>query len=172
MIPVALMIHWLAAFLLIGMATGALLEAKSASLIPKSLFLWPLAGLLFGLLALAAPLARGSHGSGQVIVIGTGVAMLACSVQAFLVNIRKLARWPSGAVWLSLVVVALLHQIPYSGFQEPAFRTFFRRFSGLLWAAIGVAKVLRERSVSQEGGIPAWITLLYLQAALIASFPH
>ena len=166
------LVHWLAGLLLIGMATFALLEAKSASLIPKSLFLWPLMGFLFGLLALASPIARGSHLSNKIIFITMGVVMTCSSVQAFLVNIRKISRWPSGTVWLGFVLLGLAYQIPYPGKNEPTFQTFFRNLSGFLWAAIGITKVIGEKTVSQEGRIPPWILLLYVQALLVASAPH
>ena len=164
--------HWLAALLLIGMATFALLEAKSASLIPKSLFLWPLMGLLYGLMALASQISRGTPPPSKSILLVMGVAMTLCSLQALLVNIRKISRWPSGAIWLSLVLLAMVCQTPYAGAEEPVFHTFFRRLSGFVWAAIGITKVVSEKTVTQEGGIPAWIILLYVQAALIASSPH
>ncbi len=170
-ISMGLLMHWFSGLLLAAMATFALLEVKSASLIPKSLFLWPLMGLVFGLSALAAPLGRGRHSDVLIIFLGLGMAMTLCSLQAFLVNIRKISRWPSGAVWLSLVLVAMAYQIPYTGFQEPLFHTFFRRLTGFLWGAIGITKVLGERSAATEGGTPRWIVLLYVQAVLIASAP-
>ena len=159
-------VHLLAGLLLVSMASFALIEARSSSLIPKSLFLWPFSGLLFGILtALAAFRMK------NPALPALGIVMILCSLQAFLVNIRKLSRWPSGAVWLLLVLVCLIHQIPYSGAEEPLFRTFLRRFSGFLWAAVGITKVLSEKTVSQEGAVPPWILLLYGQAILIASFP-
>ena len=161
-----LLVHWISAFLLVAMASFALIEAKSSSLIPKSLFLWPLAGFLFGLMAFGSLVSMKNHA-----LVALGVVMILCSVQAFFVNIRKISRWPSGAVWLTLVLVAILYQIPYTGADEPLFHTFLRRLSGLLWAAVGITKVLSEKTVSQEGAVPTWITLLYLQALLIASFP-
>lgn len=171
-IPLSLPVHWMASLLLIAMASFALLEAKSASLIPKSLFLWPACGVLFAVAALAAPWADGGHASEKTVFLAVGLTMAACSLQALLVNIRKLSRWPSGLVWLALVLAGLLHQIPYAGAEEPAFHTFLGRLSGILWAAIGITKVVGERTVSQEIGIPPWILLLYLQAVLIASAPN
>ena len=161
-----LIVHWIAALLLIGMATYAFIEAKTSSLIPKALFLWPLFGALYGIFSLLSVFRMPNP-----ILLSTGLIMLVCSAQAFFVNIRKLSRWPSGAVWLLFIVVALVHQVPFSGAEEPLFRTFYRRLSGFIWAAIGITKVISEKTVSQEGAIPNWITLLYIQAALTASFP-
>lgn len=163
-IPIAS--HWVAAGLLIAMATFALLEAKSSSLIPKSLFLWPLSGFLFGLLCLE-PFFRRHHVSFLVM----GILLMVCSSQAFLVNIRKLSRWPSGAVWLGLVIIGIIHQIPNPSVSEPVFQDFYRRLSGFIWIAIGVTKVIGERSVSDTSAVPVWIQLVYIQAALVASAP-
>lgn len=163
-------IHWFAALCLIAMATYALIEAKSSSLIPKALFLWPLAGFIFGVLAILAPVIGGGHLSGQQTLFVLGIVMIICSAQAFFVNIRKLSRWPSGAVWLLLIFVAVLYQTPYEGMVEPVFQTFLRRFTGFLWAAVGITKVIGEKTISSENSIPPWIILLYIQAILIASF--
>lgn len=159
-------IHLISALLLLAMASYALIEVKSSSLIPKALFLWPLAGFVFGLLSLVSLIRMKNP-----ILAELGVAMILCSLQALLVNIRKLPRWPSGAIWLLLLIVGLLHQMPYSGMEEPLLKTFLRRASGWVWAAIGITKVLSEKTVSQEGSVPTWINLLYVQAILIASYP-
>jgi len=158
--------HWIAAGLLIAMATFALLEAKSSSLIPKSLFLWPLSGFLFGLLCLE-PFFRRHHGSFLIM----GIVLMACSSQALLVNIRKLSRWPSGSVWLGLILIGIMFQIPNPSVPEPVFQDFYRRLSGFVWMAIGITKVIGERSVSDTSAVPVWIQLAYLQAALVASSP-
>ncbi len=167
-----IIIHYLAAALLVAMATYALIEAKSSSLIPKALFLWPLAGFLFGLLAVLAPFMGSGHLSGKQTLFVLGVVMILCSAQALLVNIRKLSRWPSGIVWLLLILVGVLYQAPYSGIVEPLFQTFLRRAMGFLWAGIGITKLISEKSISQEGATPSWILLLYVQAILIASFSN
>ncbi len=164
-------IHWIAAILLIGMATFAYIEAKSSSLIPKSLFLWPLCGFLFGVLAVLGPVLGRGQMSGKSTLLALGIVFLLCSVQALLVNIRKLSRWPSGAIWLGFLLLGLLYQIPFEGAAEPLFHTFLRRISGFVWMAVGITKVISEKTVSQEGQTPPWILLLYVQAALIASFP-
>lgn len=158
--------HWIAAGLLIGLATFALLEAKSSSLIPKSLFLWPLMGFLFGLLCLEPFFVR--H---NVSLLWMSIILMICSAQAFLVNIRKLPRWPSGAVWLGLILIGILLQIPNGNLTEPVFQDFYRRLSGFVWIAIGITKVIGERSVSDTSAVPVWIQLVYFQAALVASSP-
>ena len=165
------LIHWLAALLLISTASFALIEAKSSSLIPKSLFLWPLSGLLYGILAVLGPILGRGQMSGKSTLLALGIAMILCSLQALLVNIRKLSRWPSGAIWLGLIVVGIIYQAPSSVPQEPLFHTFLKRLSGFIWIAIGITKVVSEKTVSQEGTTPTWILLLYIQAALTASFP-
>ena len=167
----ALIMHWCAALLLVAMASLAFIEAKTSSLIPKSLFLWPLSGFLFGLLAVLAPFMGKGHFSGKSTLLTLGIVAILASGQAFLVNIRKISRWPSGIVWLGFVLVGLYYQIPYSGMEEPLFQTFLRRLSGLVWIAVGVTKVISEKTVSQEGSVPIWIMLLYVQAVLIASYP-
>ncbi len=158
--------HWVAAGLLIAMATFALLEAKSSSLIPKSLFLWPLFAFLFGLFCLEPFLRRG-----HVSFLAMGIVLMICAAQAFFVNIRKLSRWPSGAVWLGLVLVGVLLQIPNDAVAEPVFQNFFKRLTGFVWIAIGVTKVTGERSVSDPSAVPVWIQLVYIQAALVAASP-
>ena len=164
-------VHLFAGLLLAAMATFALDEAKSSSLIPKSLFLWPLFGLLFGLMSLLGSARGALTASSKLVLCTTGAVMLMCSLQALLVNIRKIPRWPSGAIWYGLGWIAVVSFLPYTGPQEPLFHTFFRRLSGFVWLAIGLCKVSGERSAAQEGGVPAWIVLLYAQAVLIASSP-
>lgn len=171
MLSIGSIVHLFAGLLLAAMATFALDEARSSSLIPKSLFLWPFFGLLFGAMSLLGSMRGALTPSAQLVLCTTGAVMLMCSLQALLVNIRKLSRWPSGAVWYGLIWVAVVSFVPYAGPNEPLFHTFFRRLSGFVWLAIGLTKVSGDRSVSQEGGVPAWILLLYAQAILIASSP-
>lgn len=171
MITLGLLMHWFASLLLTSMATFALVEARSSSLIPKSLFFWPAAGMGFGILTLLSSVSGGVHSQNSLLYLITGLLLIICSVQAFLVNIRKLSRWPSGTVWLGLILVALIAQFPTVNSAEPLFQLFFIRLSGLLWAVIGIVKVISERSVSQEGGVPPWILLLYVQALLLAASP-
>ena len=168
----ALLAHWTAGFLLIVMASFALIEVKSSSLIPKSLFLWPFAGFLFGFLTLLSPIMMKGHDWNQTTLAALGVAAVLASIQALLVNIRKISSWPSGAIWLGFLVVGILYQIPYESLQEPLFRGFIRRLTGFVWAAIGITKVIGDKTVSQGSGIPAWILLTYVQAILIASLSH
>jgi hypothetical protein len=165
--------HWLAALLLVAMASFAWNEARSEALITRSLFLWPLSGFLFGLLILITPLVGTLHSEDKVRFAVLGAVFCACSVQAFLSNIRRVARWPSGAIWLALVIAGLMFQPPSESLEfEPFFLAFYRRFSGLIWAAIGIAKVAGEKGLTPQGGMPAWLRLLYLQAILIASAPY
>jgi len=171
MISIGTVVHLFAGLLLAAMATFALLEAKSNSLIPKSLFLWPLLGLMFGLMSMAGTLRGSMAASSKAVLFTTGLVFTLCSLQAFLSNIRRIPRWPSGAVWLGLVLVALVSLLSYTGQQEPQFHNFYRHLTGFVWAAIGITKVAGEKSVSQEGGTPAWILLLYAQSILIASAP-
>lgn len=141
--------------LLALIASAAMAEAKSSALIPKSLLLWPVLLVLFGALNLF------SAWQGEIFVRGTfGIVLLLCGVQAALVNIRRLSPWPSGAVWWGLVLVGI-------GFQF--YPLFLERVMGFLWAAIGIAKVARQRSASLESGTPVWIFLLYAQAILLAA---
>lgn len=171
MISLAQILHWLAALLLVGMAVFALIEAKSSSLIPRSLFLWPLTGLILGALILLSGAVSYAHRAPSPILL-TGLVMILCSVQALAVNIRRIPRWPSGLIWLAWVLVCVLYQTaPPSGPGDALFLTFYRRLSGLVWAAIGITKVISERSAAQEGGAPVWIQLLFVQAALMASAP-
>ena len=167
---IGIIIHWFAALCFVAMGTYSLIEARSSSLIPKALFLWPLAGFIFGFTACLSPVIGGGHLSGKPTLFILGVVMILCSAQAFLVNIRKISRWPSGAVWLLFIFIAVLYQSPYGGIVEPVFQTFLRRLTGFLWAAIGITKVIGEKTISSENSVPPWIVLLYLQAILIASF--
>lgn len=135
--------------LLALIATAAWIETKSNSLVPKSLLLWPAFVVVFGI---------------ENFIQGWwifGVIVILCGIQAALVNLRRLNPWPSGAVWLGLVLAGL-------GFQ--GCRWFEQRLVGFLWVAVGVTKVIRERSASVEAGTPVWILLLYLQAILLASY--
>ncbi|MBI4387559.1 MAG: hypothetical protein HY582_00765 [Candidatus Omnitrophica bacterium] len=169
-----LIVHWIAASLLIAMATFALIEARSSSLIPKSLFLWPFFAFLFGILTLLGSFRMlVSHWNGVIFLV-LGIVIILASAQAFLVNIRKISRWPSGMIWLvGLSIVGILYQVPYAlPAEEPLFQHFIHRLSGFLWAAIGVTKMIEERTVSEGSRVPTWITLLYVQAILIASLPH
>ncbi|PIQ86210.1 MAG: hypothetical protein COV74_05915 [Candidatus Omnitrophica bacterium CG11_big_fil_rev_8_21_14_0_20_45_26] len=162
------LMHWAAALVLVGMALFASIEAQSSSLIPKSLFLWPAMGFIFGLLVLAGAFTSQAHGTSPASFFVLGFAFLLGSIQAFLVNIRKISPWPSGIVWLGLVLVFLF--TPSASMQtEPLFQQFIARLIGLMWAAIGIAKVAGERGVSGEGRVPTWIYLLYVQAILIAA---
>jgi hypothetical protein len=170
MITLAQIVHWLAALLLVTMAVFALIEAKSSSLIPRSLFLWPLAGLVLGTLILLSLAVSETHRA-QAAILTTGFVMILCSLQALAVNVRRIPRWPSGLIWLGWIVVCLLYQPAQPGAGETLFLTFYRRLAGLIWAAVGITKVISERSAAQEGGIPAWIQLLFVQAALMASAP-
>lgn len=137
--------NWGGALLLALIATTAMSEAKSSSLVPKSLLLWPafvvLAGFFF----------RGS----------LGFILILCGIQAAGVNLRRLAPWPSGVIWLGLAFVGLGMQF------HPL---FVGRVMGFIWIALGITKVMRERSASLEAGTPLWILLLYLQAILLASY--
>ena len=171
---IGLIIHWIAAALLILTASFALIEVKSSSLIPRSLFLWPLSAFIFGALTLLSSfmMPPRSHWN-SVIFLVLGFVMIVASLQAFLVNIRKISRWPSGIIWLGLIVVGILYQIPYAvTTQEPLFQNFIHRLSGLLWATIGITKIIGEQTVSEGNRVPVWITLTYIQAILIASLPH
>ncbi len=139
-------------------ATLVLAEFRSTSLIPKSLFLWPLFAVLLGVVTLI----QGWDWYGFLsIFVLHGLILLLCGIQAALVNIRRLDPWPSGAVWLGLAVTGL-------GFQF--YPLFFQRVMGFIWMAIGITKVLRERSTALEGGTPFWIWLLYVQAILLAAY--
>ena len=143
--------------LLALLATLATCEAKSSSLVPKSLLLWPVFVVLFGIVTLI----QGERSYGFSVTVILGAILILCGIQAVLVNMRRLSPWPSGAVWFGLVLAGI-------GFQLYPF--FEQRVMGVLWIAIGVAKVVRERSATLEAGIPLWIQLLYVQAILLASY--
>ena len=143
--------------LLALIATAALAEAKSSALVSKTLIVWPALVVLYGALSVTQGifLARGPTAS---FLLG-GILIL-CGFQAALVNLRRFSPWPSGMVWLGLVLAGM-------GFQlHPLFT---QRVLGFLWAAIGITKVARERSASLEAGTPIWILLLFAQAILLAA---
>lgn len=144
-------------FLLAAIATTAMMEIKSSSLVPKSLLLWPVLVILFG----AGSVLQGWITHGFSVSVIFGAALTLCGVQAALVNLRRLSPWPSGAVWLGLVLAG-------AGFQ--GYPYFEQRIMGFLWMAVGISKVLRERSASLEAGTPFWILLLYVQAILMAAY--
>ena len=132
-------------------------EAKSSSLVPRSLLLWPLLLIGFGLVTVAQGLLI--YGFSVTVILGIVLAL--SGFQALLVNIRRLAPWPSGAVWLVLVIAGGLFQMyPY----------FEQRLMGYLWIAVALAKVTRERSAALESGTPFWIQLLYVQSILLAAY--
>lgn len=143
--------------LLALIATTAMAEAKSSSLVPKSLLLWPALVILFGV----ASLIEGWQIYGFSVTVIFGAILILCGIQAALVNLRRLSPWPSGAIWLGLVLAGI-------GFQ--LYPLFEQHIMGFLWFAIGITKVVRERSASLEAGIPTWILLLYVQAILLASY--
>lgn len=138
-------------------ASFALMEAKSSSLIPKSLFLWPLFVVLSGVVSFV----EGISFYGFSVFAVFGVLLILCGVQAAWVNLRRLAPWPSGAIWLGLALAGLAFQT-YPRFEQ--------RLMGFLWVAVGLTKVLRERSPSLETGTPMWVLLLFIQAVLLASY--
>lgn len=143
-------------FLLALIATTVMAELKSSSLVPKSLLLWPIYVMVFGALNLFA------GGLTEFFFRGfLGAVLILCGIQAGMVNLRRLAPWPSGAVWLGLVLAG-------AGFQF--YPHFLERVMGFVWIAAGVSKVIRERSASLESGTPVWIFLLYLQAVILASY--
>ena len=140
--------NWAGGILLALIATGALMEIKSSSLIPKSLLLWPPLVILLGVLSL----------SRSVLL---GVILVLCGLQAALVNLRRLSPWPSGALWLGLALAGIHFQF---------LPLWEERLTGFLWMAIGITKVSRERSTSLETGTPVWIFLTFVQAILLASY--
>ena len=144
-------------FLLALIATTAIAENKSSSLVPKSLLIWPAFVVLFGIESLI----QGWRSYGFSVTVIFGVVVILCGIQAVLVNLRRLSPWPSGALWLLLILTG-------AGFQ--LYPHFEQRIMGFLWIAIAVAKVMRERRASVEAGIPIWLHLLYAQAVLLASF--
>lgn len=147
----------LSGLLLVLIATAAGGEAKSSSPVPKSLFLWPLLVILFGIESLI----QGGWSYGFSVSVIFGAVLILCGIQAALVNLRRLSPWPSGAIWLGLVLTGI-------GFQF--YPWFEQRLMGLLWVAIGITKVIRERSASLETGTPVWISLLYVQAILLVAY--
>lgn len=130
-------------------ATFAMAEARSSSLVPKSLLLWPSLVILLGILTFI---------QGRSLL---GIFLILAGIQAFLVNIRKLSPWPSGAIWLGLVLAG-------AGFQ--LYPLFEQHLMGFLWIAVGITKIVRERSSTLGSGTPIWILLLYIQAILLASY--
>ena len=138
-------------------AAAAMAEAKSSSLVPRSLFLWPLLLILFGVVNLI----EGWISYGFSVSVIFGAILILCGIQAMLVNLRRLPPWPSGYVWLGLIVAGL-------GFQ--LYPLFLQRVMGFLWMAVGVAKIARERSASLEAGTPMWILLIFIQAILLAAY--
>jgi len=163
------LVHSLVSLSLVAMATFAWMEVKSSSLIPKSLFLWPLMGLIFGVLVLAGSHSAGHQSGDKLAFLSLGIVMILASIQALLVNIRKISRWPSGLIWLGLVLVIFFVQEPTFAIGEPHFSMFVRRLSAFLWAAVGITKVISEKTTVTEGSVPTWIMLIYIQAILIAS---
>ncbi len=147
----------LGGLLLALIATTAMIEAKSSSLVPKSLLIWPALVIFLGVFSFI----EGWYVYGFSVTVILGIFLVLCGVQAALVNIRRLSPWPSGAIWLGLVLAGI-------GFQ--IYPLFEQHIMGFLWIAIGVTKVLRERGASIEGGVPTWILLLYVQAILLASY--
>ena len=146
----------LGGLLLALIATFALAEAKSSSLVPKSLLLWPALLVLYGIVNLVE-----AWQFSEIFMALLGVFLILSGVQATLVNIRRLTPWPSGAVWLGLILAGAAFQL-YPFFEH--------HLIGFMWIAIGITKVVRERSAALETGAPFWISLLYIQAILLASY--
>lgn len=146
--------------LLALIATGAMAEAKSSSLVPKSLLLWPALVMVLGIVILIQGGLPGLFNFFYFPAV-LGILLILCGIQALLVNMRKLQPWPSGGIWFGLTLVG-------AGFQFHPL--FLHHVIGFLWTAVGVTKVVRERSASLEGGTPLWILLLYAQAVLVASY--
>lgn len=152
--------------LLALIAVAATIEAKSSALISRSLILWPAFMVLTGVATLIQDWAIYGFSvipppKGGGITVLLGVVLILAGIQAGLVNIRKLTPWPSGALWLLFIPVGL-------GFQ--LYPLFEQRMMGFLWVAVGITKVLRERSASLETGLPTWIVLFYIQAILLAAY--
>ena len=143
--------------LLVLIAVTAHREAKSSALVSKALLLWPALVVGLGI----ETFVQGWSTLGFSVTVLLGGILILCGIQAVLVNIRKLSPWPSGAIWLLLIPVG-------TGFQFYPF--FEQRIMGWLWTAVGITKVMRERSASLETGTPSWILLLYAQAILLASY--
>lgn len=138
-------------------ATGAVIEARSSSLVPKSLLLWPIGLILYGIATLLQAWVLSDVGVYGML----GAVLILCGFQALLVNLRRTAAWPSGVIWLGLVIAGLVFE------TKPL---VMDHLVGFIWIATGVTKVLRERSASLEAGTPMWILLLYAQAILLASY--
>ncbi len=138
-------------------ATTVWIESKSSALVSKTLVLWPALTVLLGI----ETLIQGWINFGFSVTVILGLILILCGIQAALVNIRKWSPWPSGGIWLALVLAGI-------GFQ--LYPLFEQHIMGFLWIAIGITKVVRERSASVETGTPVWIFLLFVQAVLLASF--
>ena len=143
--------------LLAAVALTATIEARSSSLIPKSLLIWPALLTVFGILTLIQGMIL--YGFSMIALLGLTLSL--SGIQAALVNLRRLKPWPSGAVWLVLIAAGIGFQF-YSHPEE--------RMMGFLWVAVGATKVVRERSASIESGLPVWIQLLYLGAILLGAY--
>jgi uncharacterized membrane protein HdeD (DUF308 family) len=89
--------------LLALIATGAMAEAKSSSLVPKSLLLWPALVVVLGIVTLF----QAGHSSLSFLPWVLGIFLILCGIQATFVNLRKLQPWPSGGIWLGLAVAGL-----------------------------------------------------------------
>lgn len=149
MITDSLLWNLIGGCLLALIAALAMAEVKSSSLVPRSLLLWPPLVILFGILNVV---------QGWIFL---GIVLILCGIQAGGVNLRRLAPWPSGGVWLGLAGAGIAFQ------WEPL---AMERVIGFVWVAIGITKVVRERSASLESGVPLWISLLFVQAILLASY--
>lgn len=137
-------------------ATFAMAEARSSSLVPKSLLLWPALLVLYGIINLIK-----AWQFSEIFLGLLGIFLMLCGIQAALVNIRRLAPWPSGAIWIGLV---------FAGATFQFYPLFEHHLIGFIWIAVGISKVARERSTALETGTPFWISLLYVQAILLASY--
>ena len=143
--------------LLALIATTVLVESKSSALVSKSLVLWPALTVLFGI----ETLIQGWMNFGFSVTVILGGILILCGIQAALVNLRKWSPWPSGGIWLALILAGIGFQ-PYPLFEQ--------HIMGFLWIAVGMTKVARERSASVETGMPVWVLLLFVQAVLLASY--
>ena len=157
MISDSWVLNLIGGILLALIATAALAEAKSSALISKSLLLWPALVVVFGIFSLL----QGWRLYGFSVSVFFGAVLVFSGIQATLVNLRRFSPWPSGAVWLGLVLAGI-------GFQF--YPHFEQHIMGFLWMAVGITKVVRERSASLEAGAPIWILLLYAEAILLASY--
>lgn len=142
---------------LAAVAVTATMEARSRSLIPKSLLAWPALLMVFGALTLIQGVVL--YGFSVTVILGT--ILILCGIQAALVNLRRLSPWPSGTIWLALIGAGIGFQL----YPHPE-----ERLVGFLWMAVGATKVIRERGASVESGLPVWIQLLYLGAVLLAAY--